>query len=53
MKGDIFQNPTKSIPKGDSRVVRIDFSKEDMGARKSHLPRNIKNDLSIQHVKGA
>jgi len=53
MKGDVFNNPTSKIPQNDSRVVRVPFEKEDLGARKSFLPKNIKNNQSIQHVKGA
>lgn len=48
---NIWQDPTKSIPKNDSRIDRIDFDKEDMGARKSHI-RNVhhKNSNQIEHV---
>ena len=48
----IFQDPTKSIPRGDSRVSRIPLDKSDIGARKSHI-RNAdkKNDFPIEHVK--
>jgi len=53
VKGDIFQNPTKTLPKDDSRVVRIPLDKSDLGARKSHLPKTGKNGNTIQHVKGA
>lgn len=50
---DIFQDKTKSIPRSDSKVERIEFDKSDMGARKSHISGCIKkNDMSIRHVKG-
>ena len=48
---DVFKGPsTTTIPKSDPKIVRIDMSKSDLGARKSHLPKNIKNDNSIKHV---
>lgn len=48
---DIFKGPaTTTIPKQDSRIVRVGFDKSDIGARKSHLPKSIKNDNSIKHV---
>ena len=51
-KTDIFQDSTKSIPKSDPRVVRIDFDKNDIGARKSHISGALhKNDYDIKHVK--
>jgi hypothetical protein len=53
---DIFQNNTKSLPskKGDSRIVRIDMDKSDLGARKSHIGGVAKkNDNVIRHTKGS
>lgn len=50
-KSDIFQDSTKSIPRSDPRVIRVDFDKEDIGARKSHIAGIApKNDNSIKHV---
>ena len=50
----IFQDDTKSIPKNDSRVVRVPFDKEDIGARKSHIKGlAAKNNYGIQHIKGS
>jgi hypothetical protein len=34
---NIFQNPTKSIPKSDAQIVRVDMEQLDIGGRKSHL----------------
>jgi hypothetical protein len=48
---DVFKGPsTTTIPKSDPRIVRVGLDKSDLGARKSHLPKNIKNDNSIKHV---
>jgi hypothetical protein len=50
---DIFKGPsTTSIPKNSPMIVRIDFDKSDLGARKSQLPNIPKNDMTIKHVKG-
>lgn len=50
MATDIFHDPTKTVPKSDPRILSQDFEKQDMGGRKSHVPRLPKNDLVIQHV---
>lgn len=53
-KGDIFHNPTSSVPKSDPKIERIDFDKEDFGARKSHINGlHKKNGYTIGHVKGS
>lgn len=48
---NIFSDPTKSIPKRDEQIVRIDFSKQDM-ARPPSTPAP-SGPLSIQHVPNA
>ena len=51
-KGDIFHNPTTSIPTSDPKIHRIDFDIEETGARKSHISGiHNKNANSISHVK--
>lgn len=53
-KTDIFHDTTSTIPKSDARIARIDFDKEDLGARKSHTSGiHRKNSYAIQHIKGA
>ncbi len=48
---NIFQNSTKTLPKSDDQIVRIDMDKSDIGGRKSHLPDQMKSgDLSLSHV---
>lgn len=50
---NIWQDSTKSIPKSDPKVSRIQFDKSDMGARKSHISGiHKKNDNTIDHIKG-
>ena len=34
---NIFEDKTKTIPKHDNRIVRVEFDKQDLGARKSHI----------------
>ena len=50
-KSDIFQDPTKTLPKSDSRIVRVPMDTDEMSARKSSLPQSVKNDNNIRHVK--
>lgn len=51
-KSDLFHDSTKSIPRSDNRVHRIEFDKSDIGARKSHLKgADKKNSNTITHVK--
>ncbi len=51
MKADIFQEGRKSIPTNDPKVERIEWDKEDLGARKSHISGvHRKNSYSIVHV---
>ena len=51
-KSDIFQDPTKTLPKSDSRIVRVPFDQEEMGARSSHIAGiHKKSDMTIKHVK--
>jgi hypothetical protein len=48
---NIFQDPTKSVPKSDNMIVRVDMEQLDIGGRKSHLPAGQKSsDMSITHV---
>lgn len=49
---NIFQDPTKSIPKGnDAQIVRTPMDQLDIGGRKSHLPNQQKStDMSISHI---
>ncbi|MBU6232193.1 hypothetical protein KGP36_06120 [Patescibacteria group bacterium] len=50
MATNIFQDATKSIPKSDSQINRVDFTKSEIGARPSHLPKSVKNGNTISHV---
>lgn len=48
---DLFHDGRKTIPKSDPKVDRIEFDKEEIGARKSHLKGiKFKNDHVISHV---
>ena len=51
---NIFQDPTKSVPKSDEQIVRVDMEQSDIGGRKSHLPSASKSsDMTISHVPNA
>lgn len=52
MAQDIFRNDTKTVPKRDSQIVRVDFEKQDISGH--NLGRGRPSpDLSIQHVPNA
>ena len=51
---NIFQNSTKTLPKSDDQIVRVDMEQIDIGGRKSHLPSQSKSgDLTLSHVPNA
>lgn len=50
---DIFQNPAKKIPTSDEQIVRVDLETDDLQGRKSHLPAQMKNNVTISHVPNA
>lgn len=50
MSKDIFGNLPSNIPKSDKRIVRVDFEQQEMGARKSNMPKVEKNGQPIVHV---
>jgi hypothetical protein len=51
---NIFQNNSKTIPKSDPQIMRVDMEQIDIGGRKSHLPAKDKSEsLGIQHVPNA
>lgn len=53
MATNIFHEPSRKLPESDPRIEKIDFKKNDIGARMSHLPTagEIKNDKTITHIK--
>ena len=54
MAANIFQDPTKALPKKDSQIIRVEFDVQQLGGRPSHLPGNPKSaDLAIQHIPNA
>jgi hypothetical protein len=51
---NIFQNNTKTLPKSDDQIIRVDMEQIDIGGRKSHLPSQDKSgSLTISHVPNA
>jgi hypothetical protein len=51
---DIFRDSTKTVPKSDSQIVRVDMEQQDIGGRKSHLPSGGKaNEMGVEHVPNA
>lgn len=51
---DIFHDATKSVPKSDSQIIRVDMETQEIGGRKSNLPAQDKSSaMSISHVPNA
>jgi hypothetical protein len=53
MSVDVFHDSTKTVPKSDPRIIAQDYDKQDMGARKSALPKLTRNGMTIAHIKGS
>lgn len=51
MSKDMFGNTPTSIPKDSREIVRVAFDEQEMGARKSFVPKLGRNKLVVQHVK--
>lgn len=48
---NIFENSTKTLPKSDDQIVRVNLEQIDIGGRKSHLPKEDKSGvLPLSHV---
>jgi hypothetical protein len=50
---NIFTNPTKTVPRSDPQIIRVNMEEQEIGGRKSHLPPREKSDLAISHVPNA
>lgn len=54
MAANIFNDPTKALPKKDSQIIRVPFEQQDIGGRTSHIPSNPRSgSLAIQHIPNA
>ena len=47
---DIFQEKTRSIPKGSENIVRVTMTEDELVARKSSMPKADTSRASIEHV---
>ena len=51
---NIFQDPTKSIPKSDSQIVRVSMTENEIAGRKDHMPASSPaSDMALKHVPNA
>jgi hypothetical protein len=51
---NIFQDPTKTLPKKDDQHIRVPLEQLDLGGRTSHIPSNSKSGaMSIKHITNA
>ena len=54
MPTNIWQDPTKSLPKNDEQIVRVPLEQMEIGGRTSHIPSPSKSPpMTIQHVPNA
>lgn len=48
---NIFQDPSKRIPRQDPQIVRVAFDQNEIGGRKEFLPAQSKSgDMAVSHV---
>lgn len=47
---DIFQDKTRSVPKGSENIVRVSMTQDDLVARKETMPKAETSRASIEHV---
>jgi hypothetical protein len=51
---NIFQDPSKSLPKRDEQIVRVNMEELEIGGRKAHVPgEKMGAGMAIQHVPNA
>jgi hypothetical protein len=51
---NIFQDPTKSLPKSDPQIVRVAMTQNEIGGRTQQLPAQTKStEMGIKHVESA
>lgn len=50
---DIFKDNTKTIPTQSNSIIRVDMVQQDVGGRKSHLPKTEMSPMSVRHVPNA
>jgi hypothetical protein len=53
MSNRIFQDPTKTMPKKDSQIVRVSMEQNEIAGRKDHIPAGKATDMAISHVPNA
>lgn len=51
---DIFRDPTKTLPRSDSQIVRVGMKQSEIGGRTDHQPTpSMSREMAIQHVPSA
>jgi hypothetical protein len=51
---NVFQDPTKTLPKKDDQIIRTPLEQLDLGGRTSHIPANAKSGaLAVKHIPNA
>ena len=47
---DIFQDKTRSIPRGSENVVRVTMTEDELVARKGSMPKADSSKANVEHV---
>lgn len=48
---NVWQDPTKTVPRNDPMIVRVPMDQLDISGRKDHLPNQEKSsNMTISHV---
>lgn len=47
---NIFQDKTRSVPKGSENIVRVAMTQDELVARKDSMPKAENSRASIEHV---
>lgn len=47
---NIFQDPTKSVPKTSANIVRVSMTESEIAGRKDHMPKADTSYANVEHV---
>ena len=47
---NIFQDPTKSVPKSSTNIVRVSMTQDEISGRKDHMPAADESPASVEHI---
>ena len=51
---NIFQDPTKAVPRKDAMIERVDFEQSEIAGRKDHIPQpQPSSGMTVSHIPNA